>query len=220
MKIMKFNTWAMSEIESDDCEEATCDPHQDRRTQCTLARDNPVRKIRAKTYKDSTRGRGKQRRREISEEDATTHHHQTATWRILLTHTMVHTGHSARRDAIPSAPSRDAIRSVEVNCTDPTVPRWGRVKATAPMTRTATEATARDVTLNLLFESKKIRNVNISETVWASANMHGTTSVDFDIFHRMTTLRKLYSVTLTYFLGKKFEMLISRTVRAHAKKVK
>ena len=39
--------------------------------------------------------------------------------------------------------------------------------------------------------------------------------VDVDICHRIATSRKLYSVTLTYFLKiKKYEMLISESVRA------
>ena len=62
----------MSEIEYDDRGDASHDPHQDRPTQGTLADDSPVRTTRTKTYSDSSRGREKRRRREISEEDATT----------------------------------------------------------------------------------------------------------------------------------------------------
>ena len=41
----------------------------------------------------------------------------------------------------------------------------------------------------------------ISEMMSASAKkMHGITFVDFDICHRMASWRKLYSVTLIYFL--------------------
>ena len=40
----------------------------------------------------------------------------------------------------------------------------------------------------------------MSETVRASVKMYGTTFVGLDICHRMTSLQKLYSVTLTYVL--------------------
>ena len=48
----------MFEIESDNCEDMTCDQHQDRPTQSTLANDSLVRKIRAITHR--TRGRDRE----------------------------------------------------------------------------------------------------------------------------------------------------------------
>ena len=45
-----------------------------------------------------------------------------------------------------------------------------------------------------------IWNVNISEMVRAGTKIHGTTFVDFYIFDRMVSLRKLFFMTLTYFL--------------------
>ena len=47
--------------------------------------------------------------------------------------------------------------------------------------------------LLLYFFKVNISNVNISDTLRASAK--STTFIDFDICHRMTQLRKLYSVT-------------------------
>ena len=50
--------------------------------------------------------------------------------------------------------------------------------------------------------------------------MHATTFVDFDICHRMASLRRLYSVTLTYFFKVIFlfkNVNISDKVRACAK---
>ena len=72
--------------------------------------------------------------------------------------------------------------------------------------------------LDLHFEGKKTYNFYISETVRANAKMLWETFVDFDIWHRIMSLQKLYSATLTYFL--KSNMLtfhISKTVRASAK---
>ena len=49
------------------------------------------------------------------------------------------------------------------------------------------------------FLKEKIRQVNISEMVRASIKMHMRTFVYFNC-HRMASLRKLYSMTLTYVL--------------------
>ena len=50
--------------------------------------------------------------------------------------------------------------------------------------------------LLIYFFKVNISNVNISDTVRASSK--NTTFIDFDICHRMTQLRQLYSVTWTY----------------------
>ena len=50
---IKFNQEVMSELESDDGEDASGDPHQYQATQGPLAGDSPVRKTRAKTYLDT-----------------------------------------------------------------------------------------------------------------------------------------------------------------------
>ena len=48
--------------------------------------------------------------------------------------------------------------------------------------------------------------------------MQRMTFADFDIYHRMTTLRKVHSITLTYFFNvKKFETLGSLKQWASAK---
>ena len=60
-----------------------------------------------------------------------------------LSPAIVHTGHLARRDDRPLVSPRDAVRTVEVNGADLGVPRAGRLKPTAAMASTATEATAR-----------------------------------------------------------------------------
>ena len=57
----------MFEIESDKCEDLSCDSHQDWPTQSMLASESPVRMIRAKIYMDS----GKRGWKEICEQDAT-----------------------------------------------------------------------------------------------------------------------------------------------------
>ena len=61
----------MSEIESDDCEDESCDPHQDQPTRDSVASDCPVQKTLAKTYTGSIRCTGKREQRKNSEEDAT-----------------------------------------------------------------------------------------------------------------------------------------------------
>ena len=54
--------------------------------------------------------------------------------------------------------------------------------------------------------------------VEASVQMHGTTFVDFDICHRMVSLRRFNSVTLADFLlVNKFETLTSEMVGASVK---
>ena len=101
----------MSEIESDICEDASCDPHQVRAIQCTLAGDSPVQKTQGKTYTESARCRGKRGRRETSEEGLTTTTTLQADRSMTypLSPTIVHTGHSMERDGSPPALSRDVI---------------------------------------------------------------------------------------------------------------
>ena len=51
---------------------------------------------------------------------------------------------------------------------------------------------------DLLFEGHNLKR-NISEIVSAIVKMHEMTFVDFDIYHWMASLRKLYLVILIYF---------------------
>ena len=54
--------------------------------------------------------------------------------------------------------------------------------------------------------------------VGASVQMHGTTFVDFDICHRMVSLRRFNTVTLADFLNiNKFQTLTSEIVRSSVK---
>ena len=54
--------------------------------------------------------------------------------------------------------------------------------------------------------------------VSVGTKMNGTTIVGLDICHQRTTSRKLYSMTMTYFLKEKIENVnISQTVRANTK---
>ena len=129
-----------NKIESGDCEDISGDSHQDQPTQRTLASDSLVRKTLAKTYTVSTRGRGKDGRREISEEDATTLlSHRNRIYPVSLQSSRLEI-----QQGVTSLPalSRAVIHSVEVNSTDRIVPRSVILKATAAMASTATEATA------------------------------------------------------------------------------
>ena len=65
------------------------------------------------------------------------------------------------------------------------------------------------VTLAYFLKVKNL-NFNISQTVRASAKMHGTTFKDLDICERMMPFRKLHILTLIYFFKEKIEILISR----------
>lgn len=67
-----------------------------------------------------------------------------------LSHTIVQTGHSARRNDSPPASSSNDIRSVEVHSMDPMVSRSYRVNAAAAMASMASEATARRHNLMLI----------------------------------------------------------------------
>ena len=67
----------------------------------------------------------------------------------------------------------------------------------------------------ILLEDQTFFNCYISETVRTSTEMWES-FVDFDICHRAVLLRKLYSVTLTYFLKVKNKVNISETVWANA----
>ena len=70
--------------------------------------------------------------------------------------------------------------------------------------------------LDLLFEGHILR-FYISETVRASAKNMRKKFVDFDICHRMVSLRNLYSVTLINILNiTPFKFFISETLRASA----
>ena len=51
---------------------------------------------------------------------------------------------------------------------------------------------------DLLFTRLNVSNINISETVRASAKVHHWTFINFYIYHRITLLLVLYSVTLTF----------------------
>ena len=60
-----------------------------------------------------------------------------------------------------------------------------------------------------------VQRINISETVRASAKIHGMAFKDLDICQRMIPLQKLHLMTLTYFFKSiKWNFNISDTVRA------
>ena len=59
--------------------------------------------------------------------------------------------------------------------------------------------------LDLLFTRSNILNVNILKTVRAGAKLQEMTFVDFNICHRMASLRMLYSLTFTYFSNSNFK---------------
>ena len=54
--------------------------------------------------------------------------------------------------------------------------------------------------LDLFIDVTKSKTLYVSEMVRANASMHWTSFGDFDICHRIASLRKLYFVNLTYFL--------------------
>ena len=71
--------------------------------------------------------------------------------------------------------------------------------------------------LDQLFESKKCETLISRTRLDVPQKMHGKTFVDFDITHRGTTLRKLYSVTITYLLKVKIlNVNLSETASASA----
>ena len=80
--------------------------------------------------------------REISEEDAIALP-RNRNMTHPLSATIVPTGHSARRDDNPPASSRDVIRTIEVNATDPFAPKADRSKPMATTASSATETTTR-----------------------------------------------------------------------------
>ena len=83
----------MFEIESDDFEDASCDPHQNLSNQGTIASNSPVRKTLAKTYTDSTRVRGKRGEGRYTKDATTLPADRNMTY--PLSPTIVQTGHSA-----------------------------------------------------------------------------------------------------------------------------